>query len=200
MTLLPPNATQTERNLSTVAAAAMDLPIPCRDLWSPARCPATVLPYQAWAFSVDDWDDEWSDSQKRGAMAASFSIHATKGTPGAVRRALEAIGYRATLQQWFEFGGQPYTFKVRVNVPPEGIAAGNTAAITRRVDEAKNLRSHYTLSLVMSTDVGLGVAAVPSITPRYICRPYQASLPTTSIAAPLGGMPRIAATYRVNAI
>ena len=76
----------------------------------------------------------------------------------------------------------------------------NTAAITRRVDEAKNLRSHYTLSLVMSTDVGMGVAAVPSITPRYICRPYQASLPTTSIAAPLGGMPRIAATYRVNAI
>ncbi|WP_276514940.1 phage tail protein I [Aeromonas salmonicida] len=200
MTLLPPCTTKLERHMTTVAAAAVEIPIPCRDLWSPATCPSAALPYQAWAFSVDDWDDAWSEQQKRGAMAASYQVHATKGTPGAVRRALDAIGYRAVIKQWFDYGGAPYTFKVRVNVPPEGIVAGNTAAITRRIDAAKNLRSHYTLSLVMSTDVSLGIAAVPSITPRYICRPYQASLPITFLSAPMGGMPRIAATYKVSAV
>ena len=35
------------------------------------NCPADVLPWLGWALSVDDWDQDWSEQQKRSAIAAS---------------------------------------------------------------------------------------------------------------------------------
>ena len=56
--LLPPNATV----LETATEEAMHQPIsainvPVRDLWNPAKCPLTLLPWLAWALSVDEWDE-----------------------------------------------------------------------------------------------------------------------------------------------
>ena len=200
--LLPSSATEQEVALSEATARISQVPILVRESCDPFACPASLLPWLAWAKSVDDWDDSWTETQKRNAIASSYGLHRKKGTVWAVKLALDAIGYPSRLTEWFQAdgSGDPYTFNVRVGITDRGIDAATTATITRRIDAAKNLRSHYTLSLVMTTDVGLGVAAVPAITPRYICRPYQASLPTTSTAAPLGGLPRIAANYRVSAL
>ena len=92
--LLPPNATV----LETATEEAMHQPIsaikvPVRDLWNPAKCPLTLLPWLAWALSVDEWDENWSESQKRGAIAESVGVHAIKGTLASVKRVLAAAGY-----------------------------------------------------------------------------------------------------------
>ncbi|MBG8794166.1 phage tail protein I [Salmonella enterica subsp. enterica] len=31
-------------------------------MWNPATCPIRFLPYLAWAFSVDRWDESWTES------------------------------------------------------------------------------------------------------------------------------------------
>ncbi|WP_323010034.1 phage tail protein I [Paracoccus sp. (in: a-proteobacteria)] len=88
--LLPPNATRSERAIG--AATARPVPVPVGDLWNPATCPAALLPWLAWALSVDDWDPDWSDEAKRATIAASLSVHRRKGTVWAMREALRAAG------------------------------------------------------------------------------------------------------------
>lgn len=91
--LLPSNATPMERALAQVIGRISDVPVPVADLWSPADCPAPLLPWLAWALSVDEWSPEWSEAQRREAIAASVEIHRHKGSMWAVRRALDVMGY-----------------------------------------------------------------------------------------------------------
>jgi phage tail P2-like protein len=90
-TLLPPNASTLERAVSACAATLDTLPAPPRHVRNPATCPAPLLPFLAWEFSVDEWNPNWGDDIKRAVIAASIDIHRHKGTRGAVRRALAAI-------------------------------------------------------------------------------------------------------------
>lgn len=94
-TLLPPNAQPIEYDLEQFPARHQDFAAPIRMLWSTDACPAHMLPWLAWAFSVDDWDPDWPEETKRSAVAASIAIHRRKGTIGAVRNALAAFGYGA---------------------------------------------------------------------------------------------------------
>lgn len=93
VSILPPNATPAERAFEAALAGLCDLPVPVGDLWNPARCPAALLPWLAWALSVDDWDSTWSEERKRAVIAASVEVHRHKGTVGSVRRALRAAGW-----------------------------------------------------------------------------------------------------------
>lgn len=88
--LLPPNATAIERSIE--AATDRPIPIPIADLWSPADCPAPILPWLAWALSVDHWDAAWPEETKRAVVAASAEVHRHKGTVWAMRRALNVAG------------------------------------------------------------------------------------------------------------
>lgn len=92
--LLPHNATPQEvaLELTTARVGAVDVPI--RDLWNPDTCPTAHLPWLAWALSVDSWEAAWPEEVKRQALRRSVAVHRRKGTPAAVREALEAVGYR----------------------------------------------------------------------------------------------------------
>ena len=91
--LLPHNATPQERALSEATARIGDVPVRLRDVWNPETCPLDLLPWLAWALSVDDWDAAWSEDQKRGTIAAAIKVQQLKGTVGAVKGALSAAGY-----------------------------------------------------------------------------------------------------------
>ena len=72
MTLLPPNSTQLERAIEGANGAALaDVPVPIRDLWNPETCPAALLPFLAWGVSIDLWDSQWSEAEKRAAVASA---------------------------------------------------------------------------------------------------------------------------------
>ncbi|STM46911.1 phage tail protein I [Escherichia coli] len=47
--LLPPGSTPLERRLAQTCSGISDLQVPLRDLWNPATCPVSFLPYLAWA-------------------------------------------------------------------------------------------------------------------------------------------------------
>ncbi|CCO25534.1 phage tail protein I [Maridesulfovibrio hydrothermalis] len=90
--LLPISATKQERALSESMARIESVPIPIRKLWNPDTCPVELLPWLAWSLSVDWWDDEWPESVKREMVRSSIQIHRHKGTPWAVKKALEIVG------------------------------------------------------------------------------------------------------------
>lgn len=94
--LLPPNATPQERALDLAPAAHLGaIPRPISRLWNPQTCPAALLPWLAWALSVDDWDADWPEQIRRDVIADSIGLHRVKGTLASVRRALAAAGYGA---------------------------------------------------------------------------------------------------------
>ncbi|SMG67375.1 phage tail protein I, partial [methanotrophic bacterial endosymbiont of Bathymodiolus sp.] len=110
--LLPFNATKQERDLESVLLRSALLPVNIATVWDPQTCPIELLPWLAWALSVDTWDSEWPESTKRALIANSVQIHKTKGTVSAIERVMNALGVAAELQEWFEFNGMPHTFRL----------------------------------------------------------------------------------------
>lgn len=92
--LLPGNTTPQERALEQATARVGSVGVSgISQQWDPLTCPASLLPWLAWAFSVDEWDATWPDEFKRRTIAESVSIHQRKGTVSSVRRVLQNAGY-----------------------------------------------------------------------------------------------------------
>lgn len=144
--LLPWNASAQERALEAATARVSDVPVPVRDMWDPDTCPAELLPWLAWAMSVDQWDTSWTDEQKREAVKSSFYVHRQKGTVSAVRAALTALGLDVRIVEWFDDvpAGEPYTFRVEIIVTDAALTQHHLGKALEVIDGAKNLRSHLT--------------------------------------------------------
>lgn len=144
--LLPPNASPLERAAASALAEIQRVPIPLRTLWNPNTCPAHLLPYLAWAFSVDRWDATWSEAAKRGVVRAAFFVHQKKGTISALRRVVETLGYLLEVDEWWQQVplGEPGTFALRIGVLDTGITDAMYTELTRLVDDAKPLTRHIT--------------------------------------------------------
>ena len=141
--LLPPSATHAEVALSRAMSRLADVEPQCRQMWNPATCPPEHLPWLAWAFSVDEWNTAWTEAQKRGAIEASYTVHRHKGTAGAVRDALSALGYAIEMSEWFQWTpvGDPYTFGVFGELGDQGAVLSMYDDIERVALATKNVRS-----------------------------------------------------------
>jgi phage tail P2-like protein len=164
--LLPSNAAPQEIALSGAAARIGDVPVPLRDLYQPAATPLAALPALAWSYSLDEWNTDWSESQKRQAVADSLYVHRHKGTAGAVKRALSALGLDVQVQEWFQQtpAAAPFTFRLLLTADQFGFDQAALQRLLYVVSSTKNLRSH--LSDVVPrvvTTAGPQVAAVSHV-------------------------------------
>lgn len=154
--LLPSNATDQERALAETTSRISDVPVVVREVWNPDTCPSNILPWLAWAFSVDDWDTNWTDKQKRQVIKESVYSQRIKGTIGAVTRQLAALGYEIKILEWFqqEPEGTPYTFQVYITANQYPLTQNDYRKILQVIDTNKNLRSHLdeTQLIVRSED------------------------------------------------
>lgn len=175
--LLPPCATVQERAIEATATSRErsdkdktlgidQLPLPMGDTWNPDTCPARLLPWLAWALSVDNWDSDWEESIKRAVLRESLMVHRKKGTRGALERALQALGVRITVAEWFETGGEPHTFTLtalaNAKVAGEGEVLLDQAffdTVRRIVEATKPMRSHYTLRVGFNSRTGIKMSA-----------------------------------------
>ncbi|MGE4298901.1 MAG: phage tail protein I [Desulfovibrionaceae bacterium] len=145
--LLPDNATAQEIALAKTTARIGDVPtLAVRAMWNPDTCPAALLPWLAWALSVDMWDDAWPEARKRAVIKASVAVHRIKGTPAAVEGMLAALGFDAGLVEWPEYDGDPYTFKVSTASPM--LTVEDYATLLAGVTSSKNARSHLAAIVV----------------------------------------------------
>lgn len=112
--LLPSNSSPLE--LATSQAVRIDdLELQTvSSLWNPWECPISVLPYLAWALSVDVWDEDWPDKVKRNVVAKSIALHWIKGTPGAVELMCAALDYDVRVLEWHEYDGDHDCYKLQV--------------------------------------------------------------------------------------
>ena len=159
--LLPLSSTQLERAIE--AALAETTEIPLRTLYNPDTCPAHLLPWLAWTWSVDRWDSGWTEGVKRSAIRSAFYVHAHKGTIGALRRVVEPLGYLIEVIEWWQTvpRGVPGTFALKVGVLDTGITEEMYLELERLVDDAKPVSRQLTglaISLETQGALNIGVA------------------------------------------
>jgi len=144
--LLPGNATELERLAAQVLAQIERVPVPLRDLWNPDTCPVELLPYLAWAFSVDRWSQAWPESAKRAAIRAAYFIHAHKGTIGALRRVVEPVGFILHISEWWQLTdqGTPGTFTVTLESSGLALDGSDLETTAALLDDAKPVSRHLT--------------------------------------------------------
>ncbi|SFA66563.1 phage tail protein I [Metapseudomonas otitidis] len=163
--LVPGNSTLLERRATQALAQIEAVPIPLRTLADPDACPVELLPYLAWAFSVDRWDANWPESVKRKVIRASWYVHAHKGTIGALRRVVEPLGYLIRVIEWWQLApnGVPGTFALDIGVLDSGITDEMYQDLNRLIDDAKPVSRHLVglaISLETRAEIHVGAAAL----------------------------------------
>lgn len=113
--------------------------------------PEDLLDILAYDFKVDWWDPNYTLEEKRRTLAGSWRVHKTLGTKSAVETAIRAIYPKAEVQEWFQYRGQPYRFKLLIDMTGENPDPARRDRVLARVNFYKNLRSHmdameYTLT------------------------------------------------------
>ena len=156
-TLLPINASDLLKDLENISLRATTLETLNRYVNNPDLAPEHILPWLAFAVSADDWSDGWSEQIKRNVIRASIEVHKKKGTIGALRKALEAFNYKnITVEEWFDYGGDPYFFRVFFDVTEPGFDVSILPDVRKVIDNTKNARSHLeNLKAFLSAEMGL---------------------------------------------
>lgn len=152
--LLPSGSSALERRLAQACSGISDLNVPLRDLWNPWKCPAKFLPYLAWAFSVDRWDETWTETAKRQAISDAFWIHQRKGTVAAIRRVIEGMGYAISVTEWWEVADPAGTFRLAVDLNDIGITEDMLKDLERLIAETKPVSRHLAQLNMTATITG----------------------------------------------
>lgn len=109
-----------------------------------------TLDVLAYDLHVDWYDYSYPIEVKRRTIRDSIQVHRRLGTKYAVEKALGAVYPGTKVEEWFEYGGDPYKFRVVIGATEAGITAGRQAAVLDRVRFYKNLRSHLEQSVTKS--------------------------------------------------
>lgn len=102
--------------------------------------PETLIDELAWQYHVDFYDYTADIDKKRALVRKAIAWHRYKGTPAAVEEVCTAVFRSAKVYEWFQYGGEPYHFQVRLieeGVPDEKVIDN----LERAIKVTKNTRS-----------------------------------------------------------
>lgn len=104
------------------------------------KLPEEIVNELAWQYHVDFYDVTAGLTKKRELVRKAIARHRYKGTPAAVEEVCSAAFDSAEVLEWYNYGGEPYHFRVRMvqeSIPDEAVMAEMVEA----VNSAKNVRS-----------------------------------------------------------
>lgn len=198
--LLPVGSSPLEVAAAEACATLQHLPVPLRTLWNPKTCPVALLPYLAWAWSVDRWDQAWPEETKRAVVAASQFVHRRKGTIAAIRRVVEPLGYLIRITEWWKNHAAPGTFRLDIGVLDTGITEEMYNELERLIRDAKPV-SRLLTGLVINLDSSgkLWAAAASYSGDDLTVYPYTADVISAGGYSYSGAALHIIDNLRINA-
>lgn len=102
--------------------------------------PEALIDHLAVQMHVDEYDDDSDLTAKKEQVKESFLLHRYKGTKYAVQQAIATVYKSALIQEWPEYDGDPYHFRVKLTATPLGNATVINKMI-RAINAYKNARS-----------------------------------------------------------
>jgi phage tail P2-like protein len=99
-----------------------------------------LLDLLAWQFHCDFYSPDLPVEKKQELILKSLDWHTRKGTPAVVEEIVSAVFSRAVVQEWFDYGGLPYHFRIGTEDElPDGAAL---ETFYRAINSVKNTRSY----------------------------------------------------------
>ena len=130
-----------------------------------------LLDILAHDFKVDWWDSDYTLTEKRRTLQTSWQVHKTLGTKAAVQKAITAIFPNTTIEEWFEYGGQPYpvptTARYTITIPPDDLAGTNISEAA--LVDADGVLCAIRNMLPKGKDAGVSFTATPMTGRRALC-------------------------------
>lgn len=104
--------------------------------------PEELIDILAFDMHVDWYDYSYPLDIKRNILKSSVKVHKKMGTKYAVENALKAFYPESKVEEWFEYGGRPYTFRIKITVSSLGMPESVAVQLIKQMWFYKNLRSH----------------------------------------------------------
>lgn len=133
--------------------------------------PERALDALAWQFNVGWYEPDSDLDTKRRTINDALLVKKTLGTPAAVQRVIETYFGDGRVEEWFEYGGAPYHFRIVTNNPS---ATGEQAELLiKSVNAVKNIRSRLDSVIIESTEgmdlyVGLALHLTDNLTLKQV--------------------------------
>ncbi|WP_285823972.1 phage tail protein [Schaedlerella arabinosiphila] len=103
------------------------------------RLPEQILDILAVEMRTPYYREEMDIEVKRRIIKRTLMWHLTAGTPGAVEELVAAVFGEGEVKEWFEYGGEPYRFKIVTNAL---LTEDMNAYFSEMIQIVKNIRSH----------------------------------------------------------
>jgi phage tail P2-like protein len=98
-----------------------------------------LLDLLAWQLHIEGYELATTIEQKQSMIKNAFLLHKYKGTPYAIKQVFQSLGITAELQEWFQYGGNPYMFRIWLDTV---ISDEETyIELVKLINEYKNIRS-----------------------------------------------------------
>lgn len=103
--------------------------------------PGKLLDILATDFKIDWWDSDRSLDEKREMFKRSFYVHRHAGAKDAVAAGVSAIYADARLEEWWQYGGKPYHFRLIISLSYQAVDPIMHQRVIDRINFYKNRRS-----------------------------------------------------------
>lgn len=100
--------------------------------------PESVLDELGSQFNIPEYSSTLPIDAKRNLIKTAISTHRKRGTVAAVRQVVTDIFGDARLEEWFQYGGEPYHFKVYAN---DVNTTAEQALLFKSIVSSQNVRS-----------------------------------------------------------
>lgn len=183
--LLPPNHTQFEKDLETVSSRISNIPVAIRDVWNPDTCPLELLPWLAWALSIDSWKDYWPESVKRARLRSAVAISRRKGTRQSLNDVVASFDVEMELDE-VSANLAPFQFNVKIDVNNVGAQnAEFTKDVLEEISRTKRSSSYFELQQQIKITAPIAITGRVRVA-RFIR--FSATTPESIFPTNLGSM------------
>ncbi|WP_297966683.1 phage tail protein [uncultured Anaerovibrio sp.] len=137
-------------------------------------------------FHVDFYDTSLSLDKRRALVKNSIRWHMKKGTKAAVEELVQTVFESGIVSEWFEYGGDPYRFKVTtVDTMPSDEEINR---LIQAINSVKNIRSHLDeIGFIRYLNADLCFGGVPNLHKRITVSPAEPTDQTWSKQTYVGG-------------
>lgn len=130
--------------------------------------PEKIIDNLAVELNLPCFHPESSLSVKRALVKDAFIWHTIAGTASAIRRYFLTISQDTDIQEWFDYGGDPYHFRIIATVPEDqDVTEDILIDIAQQIIKLKNARSILDEALIvkehnenMQQAIAIGVAVI----------------------------------------
>lgn len=132
------------------------------------KLPDKMLDMLAAEMDAPYYDVDLDVDSKRSIVKNSFLWHMRSGTPAAVEDMVAAVFGEGEVEEWFEYGDDPFYFKIKTDAL---MTETMNEQFTAMLDRVKNARSHIRAIDVhreIQGDTCVGMAALPAYRPPAI--------------------------------